>query len=56
MSENDRRASDREPSESDGTRVVYTPYIHQGGKKIWHPDWPNGVFRFEVDESDEKSS
>jgi len=56
MADNDRRASDRDPSESGGKKVVYTPYIHRDGEKVWHPEWPPGVFRFEVDESDESGS
>lgn len=56
MAENDRRESDRPPSGSNGKKVVFTPYIHRNGKKIWHPEWPPGVFRFEVDESDEQDS
>jgi hypothetical protein len=52
MGYNDRRESDRSSS-SRGERVVYTPYITRNGKKIWHPDWPPGVFRFTV--SDEES-
>jgi hypothetical protein len=45
----DRRESDRPPS---GKKWVYTPYIRRGGKKIWHPKWPNGVFRFAVPKED----
>jgi hypothetical protein len=45
---NERREEDRSPSESNGEKIVYTPYITRNGERIYHPDWPPGVYRFTV--------
>lgn len=51
MSTDERRESDREPCPP-GHKVIYTPYITRNGKRIEHPDWPPGVFRFTVPKED----